>query len=286
MNIIKLEEMLKQFFNEDLGDGDLSSEFIFSAEQQGSFSFYAKEKGIFCGALIIEHGFLLLDRSMEIYLHKKDGETVDAGDILAVIKGPLQKLLIGERVILNLIQRMSAIATATHQAVQETIGTHAKICDTRKTMPGMRMLDKYAVRVGGAFNHRNGLYDAIMLKDNHLAFAGSITKAVQTAREKVGHTVKIEVEIETKEQLDEAIIAGVDIIMFDNRSPEEIRDWLPSVPPTIATEASGGITLDNLKAYAQSGVQWISLGSLTHSVKAFDISALVQMKGAHSLVHH
>ncbi|MEK8199340.1 carboxylating nicotinate-nucleotide diphosphorylase [Lysinibacillus sp. FSL M8-0134] len=286
MNIIKLEEMLKQFFNEDLGDGDLSSEFIFSAEQQGSFSFYAKEKGIFCGALIIEHGFLLLDCSMEIYLHKKDGETVDAGDILAVIKGPLQKLLIGERVILNLIQRMSAIATATHQAVQETIGTHAKICDTRKTMPGMRMLDKYAVRVGGAFNHRNGLYDAIMLKDNHLAFAGSITKAVQTAREKVGHTVKIEVEIETKEQLDEAIIAGVDIIMFDNRSPEEIRDWLPSVPPTIATEASGGITLDNLKAYAQSGVQWISLGSLTHSVKAFDISALVQMKGAHSLVHH
>lgn len=286
MNIIKLEEMLKQFFNEDVGDGDLSSEFIFSAEQQGSFSFYAKEKGIFCGALIIEHGFLLLDRSMEIYLHKKDGETVDAGDILAVIKGPLQKLLIGERVILNLIQRMSAIATATHQAVQETIGTHAKICDTRKTMPGMRMLDKYAVRVGGAFNHRNGLYDAIMLKDNHLAFAGSITKAVQTAREKVGHTVKIEVEIETKEQLDEAIIAGADIIMFDNRSPEEIRDWLPSVPPTIATEASGGITLDNLKAYAQSGVQWISLGSLTHSVKAFDISALVQMKGAHSLVHH
>ncbi|WP_445478191.1 carboxylating nicotinate-nucleotide diphosphorylase [Lysinibacillus irui] len=286
MNIIKLEEMLKQFFNEDLGDGDLSSEFIFSAEQQGSFSFYAKEKGIFCGALIIEHGFLLLDRSMEIYLHKKDGETVDAGDILAVIKGPLQKLLIGERVILNLIQRMSAIATATHQAVQETIGTHAKICDTRKTMPGMRMLDKYAVRVGGAFNHRNGLYDAIMLKDNHLAFAGSITKAVQTAREKVGHTVKIEVEIETKEQLDEAIIAGADIIMFDNRSPKEIRDWLPSVPPTIATEASGGITMDNLKAYAQSGVQWISLGSLTHSVKAFDISALVQMKGAHSLVHH
>lgn len=239
MNIIKLEEMLKQFFNEDLGDGDLSSEFIFSAEQQGSFSFYAKEKGIFCGALIIEHGFLLLDCSMEIYLHKKDGETVDAGDILAVIKGPLQKLLIGERVILNLIQRMSAIATATHQAVQETIGTHAKICDTRKTMPGMRMLDKYAVRVGGAFNHRNGLYDAIMLKDNHLAFAGSITKAVQTAREKVGHTVKIEVEIETKEQLDEAIIAGVDIIMFDNRSPEEIRDWLPSVPLLLQQKLQG-----------------------------------------------
>ncbi|MEK5232984.1 carboxylating nicotinate-nucleotide diphosphorylase [Lysinibacillus sp. FSL K6-0232] len=286
MNIIKLEEMLKQFFNEDIGDGDLSSEFIFSAKEQGAFSFYAKEQGIFCGSPIIEHGFLLLDHSMEIQLYKQDGDKVEAGDVLAVIKGPLQKLLMGERVILNLIQRMSAIATATHQAVQKTKGTNAKICDTRKTIPGLRMLDKYAVRIGGAYNHRHGLYDAIMLKDNHIAFAGSITKAVQAARAKVGHTVKIEVEIETKAQLDEAITAGADIIMFDNRSPEEIRAWLPAVPPSIATEASGGITLENLQAYAQSGVQWISLGSLTHSVQAFDISALVQMKGDHSIVYY
>lgn len=286
MNIIKLEELLKQFFNEDIGDGDLSSEFIFSSEQQGSFSFYAKESGIFCGAPIIKHGFLLLDQSMDIILHKKDGDKVNAGDILAVIQGPLQKLLIGERVILNLIQRMSAIATATNLAVRETAGTNAKICDTRKTMPGMRMLDKYAVRIGGAYNHRNGLYDAIMLKDNHIAFAGSITKAVQIAREKIGHTIKIEVEIETKAQLDEAIAAGADIIMFDNRSPEEIREWLPVVPPHIATEASGGITLHNLNTYAETGIQWISLGALTHSVKAFDISALVKTKGANSIVHH
>ncbi|WP_374965547.1 carboxylating nicotinate-nucleotide diphosphorylase [Lysinibacillus sp. RS5] len=286
MNIIKLEEMLKQFFNEDIGDGDLSGEFIFSAEQQGSFTFYAKESGIFCGALIIEHGFLLLDRSMDIILYKKDGDEVNAGDVLAVIQGPLQKLLIGERVILNLIQRMSAIATATNLAVRETVGTNAKICDTRKTMPGLRMLDKYAVRIGGAYNHRNGLYDAIMLKDNHIAFAGSITKAVQAAREKIGHTVKIEVEIETKAQLVEAIVAGADIIMFDNRSPEEIHEWLPAVPPHIVTEASGGITLQNLNTYAKTGIQWISLGALTHSVIAFDISALVQTKGANSLVHH
>ncbi|MGE8001787.1 carboxylating nicotinate-nucleotide diphosphorylase [Lysinibacillus sp. NPDC093190] len=286
MNIIKLEELLKQFFNEDIGDGDLSSEFIFSPEQQGSFSFYAKESGIFCGALIIQHGFLLLDRSMDIILYKQDGEKVNAGDVLAVIQGPLQKLLMGERVILNLIQRMSAIATATNLAVRETAGTNAKICDTRKTMPGMRMLDKYAVRIGGAYNHRNGLYDAIMLKDNHIAFAGSITKAVQAARAKIGHTIKIEVEIETKAQLDEAIAAGADIIMFDNRSPEEIREWLPAVPPHIATEASGGISLHNLNTYAETGIQWISLGALTHSVTAFDISALVQTKGANSNVHH
>lgn len=286
MNVIKLEEMLKLFFNEDIGDGDLSSEFIFSPDQQGSFSFYAKESGIFCGAPIIKHGFLLLDRSMDIILYKKDGDKVQDGDVLAVIQGPLQKLLIGERVILNLIQRMSAIATATNLAVRETAGTNAKICDTRKTMPGMRMLDKYAVRIGGAYNHRNGLYDAIMLKDNHIAFAGSITKAIQVAREKIGHTIKIEVEIETKKHLDEAIAAGADIIMFDNRSPEEIREWLSAVPPHIATEASGGISLHNLNAYAETGIQWISLGALTHSVKAFDISALVQTKGANSIVHH
>ncbi|WP_107951735.1 carboxylating nicotinate-nucleotide diphosphorylase [Lysinibacillus parviboronicapiens] len=286
MNIIKLEEMLKQFYNEDIGDGDLSSELIFTADQKGTFSFYAKDSGIFCGALIIEHGFLLLDSSMDIILHKKDGDAVNTGDLLAIVKGPLQKLLIGERVILNLIQRMSAIATATNLAVRETAGTGAKICDTRKTIPGLRMLDKYAVRVGGAFNHRSGLYDAIMLKDNHIAFAGSISKAVQAARSKVGHTVKIEVEIETKDQLKEAIASGADIIMFDNRTPEEIQAWLPAVPAHIATEASGGITLDNLHAYAESGIQWISLGALTHSVKAFDISALVQMKGDHPLVNN
>ncbi|MDC6270634.1 carboxylating nicotinate-nucleotide diphosphorylase [Lysinibacillus fusiformis] len=286
MNIIKLEEMLKQFFNEDIGDGDLSSEYIFSPKEQGTFSFYAKESGIFCGAPIIEHGFHVLDRSIKVNLPKKDGEAVEAGDVIAIIDGPLQKLLMGERVILNLIQRMSAIATAAHLAVQEISGTHTKICDTRKTIPGLRMLDKYAVRIGGAFNHRNGLYDAIMLKDNHIAFAGSLTNAIQAAREKVGHTVKIEVEIETKKQLDEAILAGADIIMFDNRSPEEIRAWLPAVPSSITTEASGGITLENIRAYAQTGIQWISLGSLTHSVKTFDISALVQMKGGYSIVHH
>ncbi|WP_042474335.1 carboxylating nicotinate-nucleotide diphosphorylase [Bacillus ndiopicus] len=286
MNIIKLEEMLKQFFNEDIGDGDLSSELIFSAEQQGAFSFYAKEDGVFCGVPIIEHGFRLLDQSIEITLHKQDGESVKSGELIAHIQGSLQKLLMGERVILNLIQRMSAIATATQRAVNETIGTETKILDTRKTVPGLRMLDKYAVRIGGGYNHRNGLYDAIMLKDNHIAFAGSITKAIQAARSKIGHTVKIEVEIETKAQLDEAVAAGADIIMFDNRTPAEIREWIPSVPNNIATEASGGITLENLKTYAQSGVQWISLGALTHSVKAFDISALVHLKGENSFVNH
>lgn len=285
MNSIKLESMLKQFFNEDIGDGDLSSEYLFSPLDQGSFSFYAKQDGIFCGAEIIERGFRLLDSTLKITLDKQDGDFVKVGESLAVIEGSLQKLLTGERVILNLIQRMSAIATAAHEAVMLTAGTKAKICDTRKTIPGLRMLDKYAVRTGGAFNHRSGLYDCIMLKDNHIAFAGSITKAVETARKKIGHTTKIEVEIETQAQLQEAIAAGVDIIMFDNRTPEEIKSWLKQVPGHIATEASGGITLKNLRAYAESGIQWISLGALTHSVQAFDISALVQPKGVISHVN-
>lgn len=280
MNTIKLKNMLMHFLNEDIGDGDLSGESVFGASEQGVFTFYTKESGIFCGRQIIEIGFPLIDDSLQIGVLKEDGDWIEQGERIAVIEGTLRSLLAAERVILNLIQRMSGIATQTHQAVQLVKGTNANICDTRKTMPGLRMLDKYAVRTGGAYNHRSGLYDAIMLKDNHIAFAGSITKAVASARAKIGHTVKIEVEIETKEQLLEAVEAGADIIMFDNRTPDEIRSWLPLVPSHITTEASGGITLDNLGSYAASGVQWISLGALTHSVKAFDISALVQLKGA------
>ncbi|MEL3961955.1 carboxylating nicotinate-nucleotide diphosphorylase [Lysinibacillus endophyticus] len=280
MNKIKLQSMLKQFFNEDIGDGDLSSELLFSPTEQGSFTFYAKEEGIFCGAEIIETGFTLLDSSLKTTILKQDGEKLNKGDEIAIIEGNLRSLLTGERVVLNLIQRMSGIATNAANAVLLTEGTNAKICDTRKTIPGLRMLDKYAVRSGGAFNHRSGLYDCIMLKDNHISFAGSITNAVKTAKAKIGHTVKIEVEIETKEQLLEAIEAGADIIMFDNRSPEQIAEWLPLVPSHITTEASGGITLENLRSYAESGIEWISLGALTHSVKALDISALVKLKGA------
>jgi nicotinate-nucleotide pyrophosphorylase (carboxylating) len=278
MNTIKLQSMLKQFFNEDIGDGDLSSETIFSPTEQGSITFYAKEDGIFCGVPIIETGFKLLDPQLKITILKKDGDFVTFGEEIAIIEGPIRSLLTGERVILNLVQRMSGISTNAKKAVLMTEGTNAKICDTRKTMPGLRMLDKYAVRSGGAYNHRSGLYDCIMLKDNHISFAGSITNAVKKAKSKIGHTVKIEVEIETKEQLLEAIEAGADIIMFDNRTPEEIKNWLPLVPDHITTEASGGITFENLRSYAESGVEWISLGFLTHSVKALDISALVRRK--------
>ena len=201
-----------------------------------------------------------------------DGDPFQKGDRLAVVRGNVADLLKGERVVLNLVQRMSGIATTTRRAVELLGDVKTRIADTRKTTPGLRMLEKYAVRTGGGFNHRFGLYDGVMIKDNHISFAGSIINAVQRVREKLGHMVKIEVEIETKDQLLEAIEAGVDVIMFDNRSPQEIKEWISLVPDGIVTEASGGITLENLADYKDTGVDVISLGFLTHTVKSLDIS--------------
>ncbi|KIL75458.1 carboxylating nicotinate-nucleotide diphosphorylase [Bacillus badius] len=275
MNEIQLESMLKQFFIEDIGDGDLSGEALFSRGDRGSFTLVAKEAGIFCGGQILQRGFTLIDPSAVVNIAVNDGEMIVPGTVLAEVAGTMQGLLKAERVVLNLIQRMSGIATATAAAVKQTAGTRAKICDTRKTTPGLRMLEKYAVKAGGGYNHRRGLYDAVMLKDNHIAFAGGIKQAIEKARATVGHTVKIEVEIETKQQLAEAVEAGADIIMFDNRTPQEIQEWLPLVPEGVATEASGGIPLDGIRPFAESGVDWISLGALTHSIRALDISAKV-----------
>lgn len=279
MNHIRLQDMLKDFLNEDIGQGDLSSELLFPVTQQGTLRIVAKDTGIFCGAIIIEQTFRLLDATAHVAMKVRDGESIKQGDEIAVITGAIHALLKGERTMLNLIQRMCAISTATYHANQLIQHTSTKVCDTRKTMPGLRMLDKYAVRVGGGLNHRSGLYDAVMLKDNHIAFAGGITQAVTTIKSNLGHMSKIEVEIETLQQLQEAIRSNVDVIMFDNCTPQQIKDWLPLVPPHIVTEASGGITVDNLISYAETGVSLISLGELTHSVKAFDLSARVSWKG-------
>jgi len=221
---------------------------------------------------VITAGLHLLDTDIKIELYKKDGDRVEKGDILGAVYGPIVQLLTGERVILNIIQRMSGIATLTREAVERLDSEHTRICDTRKTMPGLRMFDKYAVTCGGGYNHRFGLYDGVMIKDNHIAFAGSITKAVAAVKQQLGHMVKVEVETETKEQVLEAIEAGADIIMFDNRTPEEVKEFAALVPSSITTEASGGLTLANLHEYGKTGVDYISLGMLTHSAKALDIS--------------
>ena len=267
--------MLEQFFLEDVGDHDLSTELLFDQAEQGEVVFIAKEDGIFCGEEIIKTGFHLLSQENRVEQYVRDGGQLKQGEVIAKINGNVKDLLTGERVILNLIQRMSGIATLTNRAVEQLKHPKTRICDTRKTTPGLRMLEKYAVRIGGGFNHRIGLYDAVMIKDNHISFAGSITKAVEKVRSQIGHMVKIEVETENADQVKEAVETGVDVIMFDNRTPEEIIELVQLVPEWIVTEASGGITLEHLASYRNTGVDYISLGFLTHSAKAIDISVRV-----------
>lgn len=275
MNDIKLRLMLEQFYIDDIGNGDLSSTILFPESATGMLEIVAKMDGVFCGSKVIAACLNVVDSSIKVVCHLEDGKVVEKGTVIATATGRVRSLLQSERVLLNLIQRMSGIATATYEVVELIKETKTKVCDTRKTMPGLGMLDKYAVRTGGGFNHRQGLYDAVMLKDNHLAFAGSITEAIRTVKENVGHTVKVEVEIETLTQLKEAVEAQADIIMFDNCTPEEIKEWKKIVPASIITEASGMITKETILDYAKAGIDYISLGVLTHSVKAFDISANV-----------
>ncbi len=275
MNEVKLKALLQSFLIEDIGDGDITSEAIFSDDQNDKGVFIAKENGIVSGLDLIKEVYGLLDNTINVSLFFKDGDRVEAGNKIAEVSGPVIPLLKGERVILNLLQRMSGIATITETCIETLNDPSIQICDTRKTVPGLRMLDKYAVTCGGGQNHRQGLYDAVMIKDNHISFAGSITKAIEITRRKIGHMVKIEVETETKEEVQEAIEAGADVIMLDNRSPEEIKELKKMIPNSIVTEASGGITLNNLAQYRNSGVDVISLGFLTHSVKALDISLQV-----------
>ncbi|HBL5951708.1 TPA: carboxylating nicotinate-nucleotide diphosphorylase [Listeria monocytogenes] len=272
MNSILMNQAIQAFLLEDIGQYDLSAETVFPRDTMGEGVFLAKETGILCGISIPPKVYELLGGNIQFEAYKKDGDWVQKVDIIAAVKAPVRTLLSGERVILNLMQRMSGIASQTNFAVKQLDDSAIRICDTRKTAPGLRAFDKYAVQTGGGFNHRNGLYDGVMLKDNHIAFSGGITSAVSTVREKLGHMVKIEVETETAEQVKEAVQAGADIIMFDNRTPEEIKQLVKLVPPHITTEISGNVTLENIHRYKGSGANYISLGSLTHSVRAFDIS--------------
>lgn len=278
MNKLLLKKMLKGFFMEDIGDMDITSDSIFPPGQKGSANFIVKSAGIIAGLPIIKEGYQLLDPSIEVNFLINEGDHVQKGQIIADVSGPVATILTGERVILNLLQRMSGIATMTNLAIKTLNDPSIHICDTRKTTPGLRMLEKYAVTLGGGKNHRKGLYDGVMIKDNHISFSGSITKAVERVRKKVGHMVNIEVETESLDQVKEAVEAGADIIMFDNRSPDEIRQLIKHVPPHIITEASGGITLESIGNFAHTGVDYISLGFLTHSVKALDISVNVEIR--------
>ena len=266
-----LKETLQLAFREDLGFGDITSRSVLSGEiKTGTFS--SKAIGVLAGIDVIETGYLLLDDSITVELVKQDGDKVKPGDEIARVKGPDRVLLSGERVILNLIQHLSGIATATSMAADALQGSSTRICDTRKTLPGLRLLQKYAVRCGGGYNHRMRLDDAVMIKDNHIKAAGGIRQAVARAKKNSGLTIKIEVECETENQVREAVDAGADIIMLDNRTPEEATKLREIIPDQIIVELSGGITIDSVGKYRDCGADFVSLGVLTHSVKALDIS--------------
>lgn len=272
MNNSELRFILQNALKEDLGFGDLSSESIFTKDHTSRGYFTAKSTGVLAGLPVIEETYRLLDASIEATLTARDGDRINAGDSIAAVSGPTGSLLSGERVILNLLQHLSGIATETKKAVEALGSSKTRVCDTRKTLPGLRMLQKYAVRCGGGYNHRYRLDDGVMIKDNHIAAAGSITNAVEQVKKRAGLMVQIEVETESREQVLETIEAGADIIMFDNRSPEEVKEFVNLVPEHIITEVSGGITLETIGNYRNCGVDYISLGFLTHSVQALDIS--------------
>lgn len=271
-NRILLLDILKGALNEDLGTGDLSSNGIFMPDKRSRGTFTAKAGGVLSGMAVIRETYELLDSAITVEYVHKDGDSVTPGTAIANVEGSTAPLLSGERVILNLLQHMSGIATATHRAVEVLNDSEIRICDTRKTLPGLRMLQKYAVRCGGGYNHRMRLDDMVMIKDNHIAAAGSITRAVKKIREKVGLSTPVEVETETREQVEEAVSVEADVIMFDNRTPEEVEKLVPLVPEHITTEVSGGITLNTISGYRGTGVDYISLGFLTHSVTSLDIS--------------
>lgn len=276
VNKLAFQKVLREALEEDLGFGDLTSHF-FSPEDRSRGSFTAKSDGVLAGSGAISETYRLLDKTVVTTLEKRDGNPLKRGDTIATVEGPIPVLLACERVILNLVQHLSGIATATSRAVEALNDPGIRICDTRKTVPGIRMLQKYAVRCGGGYNHRYRLDDGVMIKDNHIKAAGSIAKAVQHLRAQVGPMVRIEVETETREQVLEAVDAGADLIMFDNRTPEQVRELVELVPDAVDTEVSGGITFDTVGDYRNTGVDYISMGSLTHSVTALDISFNLKM---------
>ena len=269
-----------QFLAEDIGRGDITTEATVPTDVRGMGRFLAKEDLVICGLDIAEAVFFHLDgESPELEGTYMDGDEVSAGTVFGTLKGYADVLLTGERVALNLLQRLSGIATLTRQYVRAIEGTAASIVDTRKTTPGLRILEKYAVRIGGGKNHRLGLDDGVLIKDNHIALAGGVTEAVSAAKQRTGHLHKVEVEVTNWAQLREAIEAGADIVMLDNQTPDEAAKLVQmarDMDNRVVIEASGGMDLDRVRSYAEAGVDLISVGRVTHSARAVDISFKIQ----------
>ena len=275
ISAFEVERILKSALAEDVGSGDVTSLSTVPPGRTISGRYIAKEDGVLCGLEVVARAFALLDASIAFTALAADGDRVRKGDVIATVSGDARAILAAERVGLNLLQHMSGVATQTARAVAAVAGTGAKIVDTRKTTPGLRALDKYAVRAGGGGNHRFGLFDGVLIKDNHIVAAGGIAAAVAAARKRAPHSLKVEVEVETLEQLREALEAGADIVMLDNMPLEMMREAVRCVQGRALVEASGNMgdkTDAELRAVAETGVDLISIGALTHSVRALDIS--------------
>jgi nicotinate-nucleotide pyrophosphorylase (carboxylating) len=269
-----LDPILRRALEEDIGTGDVTTLATVEPGTQASAELVAKEDFVLSGIGVAERVFKLLDAETAFDALIKDGQNVKRGEVLAWIKGDAAVLLQGERVALNLLQRMCGVATLTSTFVREVEGTDAVVVDTRKTTPGLRVLEKYSVKMGGGGNHRMALYDAVLIKENHVSAAGGITAAVTRAQQRVPHTQKIEVEVRNQEEVAEALEAGADILLLDNMSPDELKAAVELVGDKAVTEASGGVNLETVREIAETGVRLISVGALTHSYRSVDISML------------
>ena len=271
-----VEELIELAIREDIGDGDHTSLSTIPADERGRMKLLIKQEGILAGVEVAVEVFRRLDPTIEIEILKADGERVKVGDVAFYVEGRIQTLLQAERIVLNIMQRMSGVATQTAVYAKVLEGTKCKVLDTRKTTPGMRVLDKMAVKIGGGENHRIGLFDMVLLKDNHIDFAGGIVPAIKAVRKYLaenGKNIPVECEVRSLSDIDLVFEAGgVDRIMFDNFTPEQTKLAVEKVAGRCSTESSGGITLDTMRAYAEAGVDYISVGALTHQIKSLDMS--------------
>lgn len=276
MNMTTLEEQIRQWFAEDIGDGDHSTLSCIASDAIGSQQLIVKQPGVLAGVEVAKTVFRIFDSELKVEQFLNDGDRVKPGDIAFVVTGRIQSLLQTERLMLNIMQRMSGIATRTAEYVKLLEGTNTRVLDTRKTTPGLRMLEKMAVRIGGGTNHRFGLYDMVMLKDNHIDHAGGIEAAIDRTRrylDEKGKKLKIEIEVRNLDELQRVLAhGGVDRIMLDNFTPELTREAVKIIDHRYETESSGGITKETLRQYAECGVDYISVGALTHSVSSLDLS--------------
>lgn len=258
---------------EDIGVGDITTELTISGDQIGQMDLVCRQSAVICGLDAVVEAYRQLDRRVEIELLVEDGDYLQAGAVMARVRGPVRSLLTGERTSLNIVQWLSGIATATREVVDRLKGLDVAVLDTRKTTPGWRAFEKYAVRMGGGKNHRQGLYDAVLIKDNHVAAVGSIGEAVRRVKESVGHTVFVEVEVDSLSQLPEVLAEHPDGILLDNMSLDDIREAVHVIHGRAFVEASGGIRLDQVREIAQTGIDAVSMGWLTQSAPAVDIGA-------------